>query len=288
MKARKTVKQVIPAQKVNMGGHLLDQPLPVRGLDYVDPFLLIHHWESRLPGGQHPRDVGVGPHPHRGFSPVTFVFKGSVEHRDSLGNHAVVKEGGTQWMFAGRGITHSERQGKELAENGGEVELIQFWVNAPAHKKMATPYYQPISAEDTPLVEEEGSKLWVVSGTYKEIEGAAPSQSPQILLRGAIEAGSQITLDIPRTYNTIVYLLDGELEVSDTKLKRKDMAVFYNDGEEIPVKATKDTRYIVLSGEPIKEPVASYGPFVMTNESELMEALRDAQMGKMGVLIEEF
>jgi redox-sensitive bicupin YhaK (pirin superfamily) len=288
MKTRKTVKQVIPAQKVNMGGHLLDQPLPVRGLDYVDPFLLIHHWDSTLPGGQHPRDVGVGPHPHRGFSPVTFVFKGSVEHRDSLGNHAVVEAGGTQWMFAGRGITHSERQGKELAENGGEVEFIQFWVNAPSEKKMSDPYYQPISLEQTPVLEEDGSKLWVVSGDYQGIKGAAPAQSPQILLRGEIQEGAETVIDIPKSYNTIVYLLDGEVEASGQSLKRKDMAVFYNDGEEISIKASKNTRYIVLSGEPINEPVASYGPFVMTNETELMEALRDAQMGKMGVLIEEF
>jgi redox-sensitive bicupin YhaK (pirin superfamily) len=153
---------------------------------------------------------------------------------------------------------------------------------------MSDPYYQPISLEQTPVLEEDGSKLWVVSGDYQGIKGAAPAQSPQILLRGEIQEGAETVIDIPKSYNTIVYLLDGEVEASGQSLKRKDMAVFYNDGEEISIKASKNTRYIVLSGEPINEPVASYGPFVMTNETELMEALRDAQMGKMGVLIEEF
>lgn len=271
-----------------MGGHLLDQPLPVKGLDYVDPFLLIHHWESSLPGGQRQNEVGVGPHPHRGFSPVTFVFKGNIHHRDSLGNDAIVSDGGTQWMFAGRGITHSERQGKELVENGGEVEFIQFWVNAPSTSKMQPAFYKPISKEETPLIEGEKSKLWIVSGNFNGTEGVAPTYSPQLLMRGELEKGGTTELTIPQDYNTILYLLDGALKVGDKELVRKDMAVFNNDGETVQLEAKEDTRYIVLSGEPIGEPVASYGPFVMTNETELMQALRDAQMGKMGVLIEEF
>ena len=104
---KRTINQIIPAQKVNMGGHIIDQPLPTRQIDNLDPFLLIHHWHNHLPGNQKPQDVGVGPHPHCGFSPVTFIFEGAVEHRDSLGNRAVVENGGTQWMFSGNGITHS-------------------------------------------------------------------------------------------------------------------------------------------------------------------------------------
>ncbi|MBO6515780.1 MAG: pirin family protein [Bacteroidia bacterium] len=288
MSTLRTVKTVIPAQKVNMGGHLLDQPLPAQGMDYVDPFLLIHHWESTLPGGQHQRDVGVGPHPHRGFSPVTFVYKGNVEHRDSLGNNAIVSEGGTQWMFAGRGITHSERQGRDLAENGGEVEFIQFWVNAPSDKKMEQAFYKPISKEDTPLVEGPKSKIWVVSGEFNGTKGAAPTYSPQTLLRGELEAGGEVTIPLPKNYNALLYLLDGGLVASGKELRRKDMAVFYNDGEEIRITASENTRFMLLSGEPLNEAVMSYGPFVMTNETEILEALRDSQMGKMGVLIEEF
>ena len=122
----RSVKKIIAAQKVNMGGHILDQPLPVNGVDQIDPFLLIHHWKRLMKGGDQQKHVGVGPHPHRGFSPVTFVFEGAVEHRDSLGNRATVTKGGTQWMHAGKGITHSESPSKTIAEEGGLQERAQL------------------------------------------------------------------------------------------------------------------------------------------------------------------
>ena len=285
---KRTLKHVYPADKVNMGGHLLDQPLPNGTLDNLDPFLLIHHWHQHLPGGQRQQEVGVGPHPHRGFSPVTFVFKGAVKHQDSLGKKATVGAGGTQWMFAGRGITHSERFPKQLAEEGGELEFIQFWVNAPAAYKMAEPYYQPISLEDTPLVEEDKSKIWVVSGRYKGIKGAAPTYSPQLLLRGELQKDGVVDIPMQASFNVLVYVLEGSLKTGDGQLLTKDMGVYNLDGEKVELMATADTRYILLSGEPIKEPIAQYGPFVMNNQTQLMEAVRDSQMGKMGILIEEF
>lgn len=284
----KTIRAIYPADKVNMGGHLLDQPLPNDELQNLDPFLLIHHWHQILPGGQRPQELGVGPHPHRGFSPVTFIFKGAIEHRDSLGKKATVYAGGTQWMSAGRGITHSERFPRELTEKGGELEFIQFWVNTPAVYKMAQPYYQPIQLEDTPLVEEEKSKLWVVSGKYKDTKGAAPTNSPQLLLRGELEKDGELTIPIDKSFNTLVYVLEGGLKSNDKMILTKDMAVYATDGENIHLKATANTRYIVLAGQPLNEPVAQYGPFVMNNQTQIMEAVRDAQIGKMGILIEEF
>ena len=249
----RTIKTIIPAQKVNMGGHYLDQPLPSNQLEMLDPFLLIHHWKNQLPGGQKPQDVGVGPHPHRGFSPVTFVFKGSVEHRDSLGQHAVVHEGGTQWMFAGRGITHSERFPKELVEDGGELEFIQFWVNAPSANKMEQPFYKPISKEETPLIETDKSKLWVVSGDVEGTKGVAPTYSPQLLLRGEIEISGKVSIPVPKSFNTLIYVLEGALKIGNQQVLTKDMAVFNMDGDSIDLMATANTRYIILSGEPINE-----------------------------------
>lgn len=284
----KKIKQIIPAQKVNMGGHMLDQPLPVHGLDYLDPFILIHHWKNKLPGNQRQQDAGVGPHPHRGFSPVTFVFKGEVNHQDSLGNNALVKEGGTQWMFAGSGLTHSERFPKKLVKEGGELEFIQFWVNAPSEHKMKPPFYLPLSKENTPLIETEKSKVYIVSGELNGIKGAVETYSPQLLLRGEIKEGGEVEIPIPSTFNTLLYLLDGELVANKKQLNAKDMAVYDLSGESISFKASKDTRFMILSGEPIGEKVASYGPFVMNSQTEIMQALRDSQMGKMGVLIEEF
>jgi redox-sensitive bicupin YhaK (pirin superfamily) len=284
----RTVKFKAPAQKVNMGGHFLDQPLPTGLVDYVDPFLLIHHWKNELPGGQREKEAGVGPHPHRGFSPVTFVYKGEVVHRDSLGEQATVGPGGTQWMFAGRGITHSERFGKELSENGGELEFIQFWVNTPSEHKLKAPFYMPISEADTPKIEREGHTIWVVSGTLDGVHGAAETYSPQLLLRSTAEAGAKIDLNIPKSFNCLVYLLDGKVKVDAKTFQGRDMVVFENDADAIQMSVLEKTRFIVLSGEPLNEPVESYGPFVMTNQTEVMQAIRDAQMGKMGVLIEEF
>ena len=284
----KKIKTIIPAQKVNMGGHLLDQPLPVDGLESVDPFLLIHHWKNELPGNQRQQDAGVGPHPHRGFSPVTFVFKGEVNHQDSLGNNALVSEGGTQWMFAGRGITHSERFPKHLVEKGGELEFIQFWVNAPAKDKMKPAFYKPISKEETPLVEGDKSKIWVVSGELNGIKGAAPTYTPQTLLRGEVEEGGTVEIPIPESYNSLIYLLDGEGIVNGEEIIGKDMVVFERESGNITFEAKLNTRFLVLSGEPIGEKVNQYGPFVMNSQTEIMEALRDSQIGKMGILIEEF
>jgi redox-sensitive bicupin YhaK (pirin superfamily) len=284
----KTIRQIIPAQKVNMGGHILDQPLPVQGLEAIDPFLLIHHWKSELPGGQKQQDAGVGPHPHRGFSPVTFIYKGGIEHRDSRGHQAVVLEGGTQWMFAGRGITHSERFPKELVEQGGELEFIQFWVNVPGKNKMEQPFYKPLSKEETPLVKKENSLIYVVSGELDGVKGAVETYTPQLLLRGTIAEGDTIKIDVPTSYNSLLYLLDGELNINEQTAKMKDMIVFDSNHETIQITGISDTRFMLLAGEPIGEKIESYGPFVMNSQSEIMEALRDSKMGKMGVLIEEF
>lgn len=288
MNLLKPIKSVVRSQLVQMGGHIIDQPLPHDSIEYIDPFLLIHHWKGALLGGQRQNEVGVGPHPHRGFSPVTFVFKGNVVHRDSLGNKATVNAGGTQWMFAGRGITHSERHSKEFVENGGELEFIQFWVNVPAKHKMDPAFYQPIEAADTPLIESDKSKIWVVSGEFENAKGPAPTFTNQTLLRGELLRSGEREIAIPASYNALLYLLDGEMKVNGEQVHAKEMVVFENSEEIIDIKATFDTRYILLSGEPINEKVQSYGPYVMNNQTEIMEAMRDYQIGKMGILIEEF
>lgn len=285
------VKQIIPASKVNMGGIILDQPLPTASFDQIDPFLLIHHWYKVLPGDQKQNEAGVGPHPHRGFSPVTFIFKGGVHHRDSRGNDSIIYEGGTQWMNSGRGIVHSERPYKQLAEEGGEFEIIQFWVNNPAKFKMEQPSYQPLPKEETPVYNSEDgkAKVYVVAGNYNNIKGKISANSPLIILRMELEENGALDFTIPADYNTLIYQLDGELNINNSvQSKAKDLIWFDNDGEEkINISANKKSRAILLAGEPINEEVASYGPFVMNTQTEIMEAMRDAQMGKMGVLIEE-
>ena len=287
MKVR-SVKTIVRAQRVNMGGHLLDQPLPIHGIDAIDPFLLIHHWDEPLTPGGKQSELGVGPHPHRGFSPVTFIFKGSVRHQDSLGNTAVISSGGTQWMHAGNGIIHSERPGIKLVKQGGDQEFIQFWVNTPAKYKMEAPYYLPISADDTPKIKKENAEISIVAGKFESKIGPAKTYSPQTLLRVEAKLGAKLQLPIPNTYNTLLYVLNGSLVIDGQKVKTKDMVWFENNGEYIDLETTTPTRFIVLSGEPIGEPVASYGPFVMNSQEELQQAVNDFHNGNMGTLKETF
>ena len=284
----KTIKKVLYAEKISMDGQLLDQPLPAADVDYIDPFLLIHHWRQVAPSGLRPQEVGVPPHAHRGFSPVTFIYKGDVQHRDSLGHNQIVGPGGTQWMHAGKGITHSERPSKQFAAEGGESEFIQFWVNSPAQHKMEVPYYLPLSKEETPTLQQEGAEIAVVAGHFEGVQGPARTYSPQTLLRIEVQSDHTLTLPIPATYNTLVYLLDGGLEINGQRVWTKELVWFNNDGAAVTLKALHDTRFILLAGEPLNEPVTKYGPFVMNTQTEIMQALRDAQIGKMGILIEEF
>lgn len=284
----RSVRKIIAAQKVNMGGHILDQPLPVNGVDQIDPFLLIHHWKRDMKGGDQQKHVGVGPHPHRGFSPVTFVFEGAVEHRDSLGNRATVTKGGTQWMHAGKGITHSERPSKTIAEEGGLQEFIQFWVNTPAAHKMETPYYLPISYKDTPKVHKGAVEIGVVAGSFENKNGPAKTYSNQVLLRGETHTDDNISITIPENYNMLIYILNGSITTGGVEAKTKDLIWYNNDSDMVNLQLIEGTRFIVLSGEPINEKLSSYGPFVMNTQTEILQALNDAQMGKMGVLIEDF
>jgi len=288
---KRTIKRIIPAKKVNMGGIILDQSLPVKGVDQIDPFLLIHHWASVFPGGEREKDLGVGPHPHRGFSPVTLIFKGAVQHRDSLGTKSIIKGGGAQWMNSGKGIVHSERPPKELAENGGDFELIQFWANTPAARKMEAAKYQPLSAEDTPWITSEDGKVkaGIVAGDTLGKTGPIELMTPMLVMRFEIGKGGKMDVPIPKNFNALLYLLDGKATVNETKtVSGKDLVWFKNDGDSISFEGLEQTRAILLAGEPLNEEVTSYGPFVMNTQTEIMQAMRDYQQGKMGVLIEEF
>ena len=270
---------------------MLDQPLPYRGIQQIDPFLLVHHWKEEMAPGQNHRTIGVGPHPHRGFSPVTFIFKGDIHHRDSLHNSKIVKGGGTQWISSGKGIVHSERPSKQMAKTGGDFELIQWWVNTPIKKKMEPAYYEALQGDATPTVtlDDKQSTVSVVNGSFRNVKGAITPPNPMLNLRFELRAGVEVEVPVPTGYNAFIYQLDGKLLVNDSQeTVKKDLTWFANDGESFRIKALSDTRLMLLSGEPLNEPVVSYGPFVMSTQTEIMEAIRDYQQGKMGVLIEEF
>ena len=287
----RSIKKIISSQKVNMGGIILEQPLPYRGVDQIDPFLLVHHWAQKMNGGKDQAKAGVGPHPHRGFSPITFIFKGSVYHQDSHGHKKLVKAGGTQWMNSGKGVIHSERPSKEIAEEGGEFEIIQFWMNTPSKHKLNNYSYQPLSKEETPVIISKDGKIktYVVAGTLNGVDSKISTFTEALILRFEIEKGGKTSINIPKDYNAFIYQLDGDLNINDSQhTKKKQLTWFNNDDSTIQIEGISSTRAILLAGKPLKEPVVSYGPFVMNTELEIKQAISDYQNGKMGILKEEF
>lgn len=272
-----------------MGGLPIRQPLPTQQVQQIDPFLLLHHADVKAPLHTDPDHAGVGPHPHRGFSPVTFIFKGGVHHRDSRGNDSTIYAGGAQWMNAGMGIIHSERPPHDIHERGSRQEIIQLWINTPAKNKMDQPAYFPLKAEEVPTtISEDGLvKVNVFSGEVLGVKGPIPSQAVVNAATIELKAQGAISIPVPPTHNAFIYLLDGKLVVDGFGVvEGLHLVHFKNDGDGISFKASEDTRVLFLTGEPLKEEVVSYGPFVMNTQTEIMEAMRDYQVGKMGVLIE--
>ena len=287
----KPIKYVFSVPLVELGDIMVYQPLPNNWTKQIDPFLLVHHWADNLKGGQKQKEVGIGPHPHSGFSPVTLVFKGGVHHRDSLGNSSVVMDGGIQWINSGKGIIHSERPVKSIAEKGGEFEIVQFWVNTPSKLKKLPPKYFSIQAVDIPVFyfNDGKSVARVISGELFNIRGKAQPASPLLIVRFDLKKGCVINVPVSEKYNTFIYQLNGKLLINDIEdIEGKMQVWFENTGNELKLYASENSQLILFAGEPINEKTVNYGPFVMNNESEILGALRDYQMGKMGILIEEF
>jgi len=288
MKTR-TVSHLLYGHEYDMGGIPIRQPFPTVNVQQIDPFLLLHHADLEVPEHMEPEHAGVGPHPHRGFSPVTFVFKGGVHHRDSRGNDSVVYAGGAQWMNAGMGVIHSERPPHDIHEIGGRQEIIQLWINTPAAHKMDQPGYFPLSAEDVPTSTLDDGKvtLKVFSGEVGGLKGPIPSHTEVNAATLEVKKEGRFSTELPSSHNVIIYLLDGKLSVDGYGFAEGLHAVFFKkDGEGIAFEALEDTRVLLLSGKPLAEQVVSHGPFVMNNQTQILEAMRDYQMGKMGLLIE--
>ncbi|HJV18892.1 MAG TPA: pirin family protein [Sediminibacterium sp.] len=290
MYIHRTIQHIAFALPMDMGGFPIRQPLPSRQVNMLDPFLLLHHAIVEVPANVDVKHAGVGPHPHRGFSPVSFIYKGGVHHRDSRGNDNVVYAGGTQWTNAGMGVIHSERPPADIHEKGGIQELIQLWINSPAKSKMDAPAYFPLTAKETPLVwsDDQKTSIQVISGELNGVKGPVMPLSPVNMFNVRINKGGSYFIPFNRLHNAFIYVVEGLVQVSQAKeIEAFYMATFNTDGDGIELNAIEDSIVLVGTGEPLKEPVASHGPFVMNNETQIMEAFRDYQLGKMGVLIED-
>ncbi len=288
MKKLKSIQHKVTSPLVNMGPIKLCQPLPADGIENVDPFLLLHHYGPyAISEFSNPFDLG--PHPHRGFEPITLLFKGEQLHRDSLGNEMVVKAGGVQWTTAGRGIIHAEAPTKEFVKKGGDLEGIQLWLNLPAKDKMMMPNYQHLEENQIPKLFSEDKKvqLNIIAGNQLELSGLIKTQTEVNVFTANADENGKLEIEIPENHQSLIYLLDGEILVNNSDVLKKgenQMITFHQDGTIIQFEAKKQSTILILSGEPIKEKITQYGPYVMNTQTEILEAMRDFQQGKMGYL----
>jgi redox-sensitive bicupin YhaK (pirin superfamily) len=260
------------------------RPFPGPDLDYASPFLMLDHFgpERIRPGDE----GGLNPHPHRGFETVTFLFQGAMEHHDSSGGHGHLRAGGVQWMTAGSGIVHAEYREKEFARTGGVLEGVQLWVNLPRKFKMEAPHYQDLPAEKFAVATFPGGEARVVAGELLGARGPAVSYTPIIAAHVKLEAGTSVEVQVPASFNAYVYAVRGGGRSSTVSFAKNQLVEYRRDGGSVHVTASDALDFLLLAGEPIDEPVVSWGPFVMNTREEIVQARDDYLAGRMGTLEE--
>jgi quercetin 2,3-dioxygenase len=273
--------------------HWVGDGFPVRNMfpsngvnKEINPFLMLDyagpsHFEPSK------QTHGVGQHPHRGFETVTIAYQGSVSHRDSAGNSGTIYPGDVQWMTAASGVVHEEMHAQEFAEKGGTFEMVQLWVNLPKAVKMSAPRYQGITKEQIPTVTLGTSgQARIIAGELDGVKGAATTFTAINVFDVRLKAGDTAKLSLPDGHNAAVVLLQGDVVLNGSQALQgaAKIATLSADGDSILLEPKADSMVLVLSGEPIGEPVASYGPFVMNTQEELVQAFADFKAGRMGQL----
>ena len=253
-------------------------------MERMDPFIMLDY-ASRYHFPPTGKPKGVGVHPHRGFETVTIAYKGSVAHHDSAGGGGEIKEGDVQWMTAASGVLHKEYHAESFCASGGDFQMVQLWVNLPAKDKMSTPKYQAIENSNIPKIKVDGGIVEVIAGSYQEHQGAASTFTPVNMLNAKLTSGGSAAFSFPSNHNTCILVIEGEVILNDTEDVPLDhLALFKNEGETFTLKATQNCIVLILSGEPINEPIAAHGPFVMNTREQIMEAFQDYELGKFGDL----
>jgi len=286
-----SLKAALPPRRAPQG-HWVGDGFPVRSIftyenaSATTPFLLLDYaGPAVFPPSDKRR--GVGEHPHRGFETVTIMYSGEVEHRDSGGNSGKIGPGDVQWMTAGSGVVHEEMHSAAYTRSGGPFEAIQLWVNLPAKDKMTAPRYQTLLARDIPNVElpEKAGNLRVIAGSHKNTRGPATTFTPVALWELRLNAGKGTLLELPEGHTTAVFVLKGNIRINAASpVRATEFVAFERDGQAIRIDADSEAMVLVLSGEPIDEPVVGYGPFVMNTPAEIHRAVEDYRSGKMGHL----
>jgi len=278
---------------VHRGGehHWVGDGFPVRTIFHYEglgreltPFLLLDH-AGPADFEATDRQRGVGWHPHRGFETVTVVYDGGVDHEDSAGNRGSIGPGDVQWMTAGSGVLHKELHGRDYARRGGRFEMLQLWVNLPAKSKMTAPNYQTLLARNIPTVElpQVGGIVRVIAGEFEGVKGPARTFTPINLLDLRLRSGHRLELDLLDSCTAALFVLKGRVVVNgEESVDQNELVVFQREGGTVSIQATADATVLVLNGQPIDEPIAGYGPFVMNTREQIQQAIADMRAGRLG------
>ncbi|HTS52390.1 MAG TPA: pirin family protein [Burkholderiales bacterium] len=250
----------------------------------LTPFLLLDH-AGPVDFDATDRERGVGWHPHRGFETVTVVYDGAVDHEDTAGNRGSIRPGDVQWMTAGSGVLHKEMHGRDYARRGGRFEVLQLWVNLPAKSKMTAARYQTLLARDIPTVAlpDNGGAVRVIAGEFRGAQGPARTFTPVNLLDVRLLAGHRVHLNLTTGYTAALFVLKGQLVVNGNNGAREgELVVLDRAGDDVAIEASADATFFVMNGQPIDEPIAGYGPFVMNTPQQIQQAFADFHGGRLG------
>ncbi len=257
-------------------------------MERMSPFIMLdYNSKHYFPPTDKPRGVSV--HPHRGFETVTIAYKGRVAHHDSSGGGGVIGEGDVQWMTAASGVLHKEYHEETFSKEGGEFQMVQLWVNLPAKDKMSPPKYQALTNQQFGrfILQNNGGHIEVIAGEYKGVKGAASTFTPVHMMNAKLTPGAKADFSFPAHYNTVALVIEGSIIINgEEKAPLDHLALFENSGENFTIEALENSVVLVLSGEPILEPIAAHGPFVMNTRQEIMQAFVDFNNGKFGHLEE--
>ena len=283
------MKQLAFIKRSN-GSHWVGDGFPVKSIfSYTDiaqemsPFLLMDYaGPADFPPTT--RKLGVGQHPHRGFETVTIVYEGGVSHRDSSGGGGTIGPGDVQWMTAASGLIHEEFHSADYARQGGPFEMIQLWVNLPARDKMSTPGYQGITDAQIPRVDLPGDAgtARIIAGRYAAVAGAARTFTPMNVWDMRLKAGRSLSLELTAGHTAALFVLRGALQVGAQAVRAAELAVLERDGTQLAFETLEDAVVLLLSGEPLNEPIVGHGPFVMNTREEIMQAMQDFNSGRFG------
>lgn len=252
----------------------------------LDPFLMMDYNPPRhFDGGRKSDFRGVGEHPHRGFETVTIAYQGEVAHADSYGGGGIIGTGDVQWMTAGSGVMHEEFHSERFSKEGGMFEMVQLWVNLPKAHKMTTPKYQAIKSTEIPVVQldDNAGIARIIAGELESTSGAASTFTPINMWDVVMNVGKTHTFAVPESHNLVILVLDGTVQINGEEIARRgELVTFERGGADVRIESNNESKLLILTGEPINEPIVGYGPFVMNTEAEIVQAMRDVQSGKFG------